>query len=323
LFARRPRDGERSRGRTGELSVVSTATNSPHVVALTATGVPSQLTLTPDPLSFGNVQVGTPSATQFVTVRNTGVGPVQVNSFTASGDFSVVTVGVVNCSLTTPLPAGAICSLAVHVTASAAGARTGELTVVSTATNSPHVVALTATGVPSQLTLTPNPLSFGNVQVGTPSATQFVTVRNTGAGPVQVNSFTASGDYSVVTVGVVNCSLTTPLPASAICSIAMRVTPSAAGPLSGTLTVSSTAANSPQTVDLLANGVLSVTGVAAQSVDRPVVATGAATIAASPPGNANINAIAQVGAAPNRGVLSSAARPVLVTLNVAKRPLDE
>jgi hypothetical protein len=91
---------------------------------------------------WSNVQVGTPSATQFVSVRNTGVGPVHVNSFTATGDFSVVTTGVANCSLIAPLPAGAICSIAVRVTASVEGVRTGELTVVSTATNSPHIVLL-------------------------------------------------------------------------------------------------------------------------------------------------------------------------------------
>jgi hypothetical protein len=45
-------------------------------------------------------------------------------------------------SLIAPLPAGAICSIAVRVTASVEGVRTGELTVVSTATNSPHIVLL-------------------------------------------------------------------------------------------------------------------------------------------------------------------------------------
>jgi hypothetical protein len=240
--------------RSGTLTVVSTATNSPHAVDLLATGVMPQLTLTPNPLDFASVQVGTPSPTRFVTVHNAGVGPVQVTSFVATGDFAVVAAQS-NCSLTSPLQAGANCFIALQATATVAGPRTGTLTLASTATNSPHTVDLLATGVMSQLTLTPDPLDFASVQVGTPSPTRFVTVHNAGVGPVQVTSFAATGDFAVVAAQS-NCSLTSLLQAGANCFIALQATATVAGPRTGTLTLASTATNSPHTVDLLATGVM-------------------------------------------------------------------
>jgi hypothetical protein len=189
-----------------------------------------------------------------VTVHNAGVGPVQVTSFAATGDFAVVAAQS-NCSLTSLLQAGANCFIALQATATVAGPRTGTLTLASTATNSPHTVDLLATGLMPQLTLTPNPLDFGSVQVGTPSLTRFVTVHNAGVGPVQVTSFAATGDFAVVAAQS-NCSLTSPLQGGANCFIALQATATVAGPRTGTLTLASTATDTPHLVDLLANGVL-------------------------------------------------------------------
>jgi hypothetical protein len=68
--------------------------------------------------------------------------------------------------------------------------------------------------------------------------------------------------------------LTLPLQAGATCFIALQATV-AAGPRTGGLTVASTAANSPQSIDLLANGVLSVPTATVASLASPLEVGGA------------------------------------------------
>ena len=79
-------------------------------------------------------------------------------------------------------------------------------------------------------------LTFGSVDVGATSATQIVTVTNSGSKPVAiVPSITGSGAFSIAqTCGSV--------PAAGSCAIWVVFTPTATGPASGALSISSTLA---------------------------------------------------------------------------------
>jgi hypothetical protein len=241
------------------VSIGSNAPAAPHLVALNGSGVRT-VTVTPDPLNFGDVQVGTPTSL-FVTVRNAGVSPVQLMTLGTSGDFSVTPP--FSCPVPGPLPAAASCTIRVTVTATVAGPRTGTLTLTSSAPASPHTIVLQANGVPAQLTVTPDPLNFGDVQVGTPTSL-FVTVRNAGVGPVQLLTLGTSGDFSMTPP--FSCLVPGPLPAAASCTIQMTVTATVAGPRTGTLTLTSSAPASPHTVTLLANGALTTTTIEPSSL---------------------------------------------------------
>src|SRR4029077_19294133 len=99
-------------------------------------------------------------------------------------------------------------------------------------------------------------LTFGDQQVGTKSASQTVTLSNTGSGQLTITSIAASGDFAATT----DCGST--LDSGASCSIFVTFTPTAVGPLSGLITITDDGAGNPQTVPLNGNGV----GVAAASV---------------------------------------------------------
>jgi Abnormal spindle-like microcephaly-assoc'd, ASPM-SPD-2-Hydin len=114
------------------------------VVPISGTGVASilQLSASPASLSFGSLTTGT-SATQSVTISNTGNSSVSISQVSASGaGFS--TSGI---ALPLSLAAGQSTSFSVSFAPASAGSLAGSVTVVSNATNSPLVVALSGTGV--------------------------------------------------------------------------------------------------------------------------------------------------------------------------------
>lgn len=102
------------------------------------TGGPS-FGLTPDPLVFGSVQVGT-NTTSVMTLVNSGSAG-SISGIAVTGDFSIASQ---TCSST--LGAGASCTVTIRFAPAALGTRTGSITVTTDAVDSPTVVSLSGTG---------------------------------------------------------------------------------------------------------------------------------------------------------------------------------
>ena len=115
-------------------------------VALSGVGVaPPGVSLSPaSGLTFGATGVGLTSAAQTVTLTNNGGLPLSIASVSTAGDFAIAAGGN-GCGAT--LAQGAACTIQVVFTPTAGGARTGSLTVVSNAPNSPQTLALSGAGV--------------------------------------------------------------------------------------------------------------------------------------------------------------------------------
>jgi hypothetical protein len=109
-------------------------------------GGSATLALNPASLQFADTDVNTNSDWQTVTVTNTGTAPATIQSVTATGDFTVTTT----CG-TTVAP-GANCTATVTFHPSAGGARTGTLSIRSTAANANATAALSGTGVAATTT---------------------------------------------------------------------------------------------------------------------------------------------------------------------------
>jgi hypothetical protein len=144
--------------RTGAITFTDTGTGSPQTVTLTGTATPgtATVTVTPSSLAFGSQALTTTSAPLSVTVMNTSTGPVNFTGFTVSGanagDFSVpLPNSSSGCSATGTLAAGASCTISVLFAPSANGARAATLNIADNATGSPQTVALSGTGVTSQV----------------------------------------------------------------------------------------------------------------------------------------------------------------------------
>src|SRR5205814_151235 len=139
--------------------------------------------------------------------------------------------------------AGATSSFVVKFAPSATGAVSGNVSLVSTASNSPTGLTLSGAGAAApitQLTANPATVNFGNVTVGS-SGTQAVAISNTGNVSVTISQITTSGtgfSLSGVTVPVT-------LNPGQSSSYTAKFTPTAAGSASGQISVVSNAPNSP------------------------------------------------------------------------------
>jgi len=98
------------------------------------------VTLSPSSLAFGTQFVGLKSAAQTLTITNSGNAALAISGISATGDFAQTNT----CS--SSLAAGASCVVTLTFTPSAAGSRTGALTIVDNATGSPHTASLAGTG---------------------------------------------------------------------------------------------------------------------------------------------------------------------------------
>ncbi len=231
--------------------------NSPQNVSLSGTGSNSPgVGLAPTGLDFGNQLLATTSAPMTVTLTNTGAAALTINSFAASGDFAATSTGASACP-TSPatLAAGGTCTINVTFTPTASGARTGTLSLADDAGGSPQMFSLSGNGTAPGVGLAPTSLDFGNQLLATTSAPMTVTLTNTGAAALTINSFAPSGDFAATSTGASACP-TSPatLAAGANCTINVTFTPTASGARTGSLSVTDNAGGSPQIMTLSGNG---------------------------------------------------------------------
>jgi hypothetical protein len=225
--------------RIGSVIITSNAPGSPHSIALSGIGQGGTGQLGSSALSYAAQSVGTTSAAQTLTFRNTGLAALNIAGIVSSGDF----VRTTTCGAT--LAIGANCSISVSFSPTALGARNGTVVITSDATNSPATVSLTGTGVAAPVvSLSPANLSFVWPTLGSTSAAQTITLTNSGGVALTQTSITANGDFAVSN----NCGAG--LGAGGFCAISVTFTPTTTGTRTGSITVVSNAPGSPHTVNL-------------------------------------------------------------------------
>jgi Abnormal spindle-like microcephaly-assoc'd, ASPM-SPD-2-Hydin/Beta-propeller repeat len=188
--------------------------------------------------------VGATSPPQTVTVYDLGTDPLTVSNVAINGDFAIQSN---NCG-TVP-SAGGSCAITMTFSPTKAGTRTGTLTITDSSVGSPHMVLLVGTGGQPAAVPSPTTLSFGNQTVGITSAARSVTVTNSGALNTTITQVHVSGDFNETN----NCPLS--LTPAVSCTIQVAFTPTTTGVRNGTLTITDSAPNSPQTVSLAGTGV--------------------------------------------------------------------
>ena len=200
--------------------------------------------LAPASLKFSNQTVNTTSKAKTVTIKNLNAGfSLAFSNFSVSAPFAI---SANTCGAT--LGAGKTCKVSITFTPTVPGTSTGALLVYDNATGSPQSVPLSGTGIP-QSTLTPGGLTFPNTKVGKTSANKNVTLKNYLPTELSGISYSTTGSFAVSSS---TCSTT--LGGNQTCTISVTFTPTATGLATGTLSVSDSASNSPQTVSLSGTG---------------------------------------------------------------------
>src|SRR5216683_1132112 len=98
------------------------------------------LSLSSFSLSFQDEGIGGTTPSQQITLANTGSATLNITSIVPSGDFAATTCG-------SSLAGGTSCTISVTFTPTAAGARTGTITITDSVASSPQKVTLTGNGV--------------------------------------------------------------------------------------------------------------------------------------------------------------------------------
>ncbi len=206
---------------------------------------PAMVDLSPTSLTFGPQNVGTTSAPQTMTLTITGEGTLLILNTTVSGDFAQTN----NCGSSL---ANSSCTISVTFTPTTAGGRSGSITFTSNATVVPYSVSLTGTGTAPVAGVSTTTLTFSNQGVGTTSASQPVTLSNTGTAALTIASIATSAKFGQTN----NCGGS--VAASGSCTINVTFSPTAAGRITGTLTITDNnneVTGSTQTVALSGTGV--------------------------------------------------------------------
>ena len=201
------------------------------------------ITLSPASLTFPVQAVATQSSAQTVTVASVGNQPVTFGLPVIGGDF----VETDNCSGQT-LPVGATCTFSVSFAPTQTGTRGGTLTIHANIPGGQATVSLSGIAAPAAaVVLTPLTLTFPATIVNQTASAQIITVANTGANAVSLNSPAITGDFAIAAS---TCGAT--LASQTACSLSISFTPSAGGTRTGVLTVTDSAGT--QTAQLTGTG---------------------------------------------------------------------
>ena len=209
----------------------------------------------PPPVSFSQTSVifpaqlvGASSSPQPVILTNNQTVTLNISNITTTGDYGQTNdCGVV-------LPPSDSCTVAITFTPTTMGTRTGSLLVTDDANNSPQNVSLSGIGIAPIAKLSSTTVRFGTTSLGTTSAVQKVKVSNSGTAVLTINTVSASGDFNETD----NCAGRSIQPSS-FCTVNAQFEPSVSGTIGGAITITDTASNSPQIINLSGTGVDPVT----------------------------------------------------------------
>lgn len=253
-------------GYSGAVRVTSNAAGSPHVAALSGNGVANAVPVlvwdgAATPLDFGNVSVGTVSALQSVTLRNSGPGGATLSVINSVGGdaamFAVVSdpADAATCRAGGVLFEGQTCRIDIRFAPGANGARSATLQAASDGSPPPlrNLLGNGLAGPAPAIEVSPVTATLADTRIGAVSDPIEVVVRSSGAGPLSVTGMTVSGPFTLASK---DCPATRPftLAAGASCAMTVRFVPESEGAANGTLSVSSDAGAAAPSVALSANG---------------------------------------------------------------------
>jgi uncharacterized repeat protein (TIGR01451 family) len=242
----------------------------------------SHLAVTPNPLDFGDVLLGF-DKTLTVTFSNSGTDDTSIFKIVIDGqnpnDF-IVRIPSLTCVVGPDafiVPAGTSCTVDVTFFPTATGDRTATLEFPNSSIDGIQTLPLTGTGINPAVSLSAPSLDFGQQVVGSTSQPKTISVANIGTTDLTVHNVTASGDFGADATG---CTAQ-PVPPGQACAINVTFSPTATGSRSGTLTITSNAASSPDTVALAGTGVAPVIAVSPGSLAFGTVPIGTVSSAQS------------------------------------------
>jgi methionine-rich copper-binding protein CopC len=208
-------------------------------------------TLAPGSLTFSGQAVGVASAPQNITLTNSQNVTLNITSITFSGTNSADFAETNNCG--SSLAPDGTCTISVTFTPGGLGTRTALLNVDDSGTNSPQTASLTGTGI-TPVTLSASSLSFGSILINSSGTAKPVTLANNQTVALTNINISISGSAAYSQVNTCGTSI----PAKGQCTITVTFAPTTTGVQTGTVNITDSASNSPQSISLTGSGMLPV-----------------------------------------------------------------
>jgi hypothetical protein len=249
-------------GNPGTYAATGSATNgwTMQMVALkpAAPVTSAVVSLSPSSLTFSSQAVGATSASQTITLNNSGNAALSITSIAVTGTNGSDFAQTNTCG--SSVAAGTTCTIGVTFKPTATGTRTAAVTLTDSATGSPQSVSLSGTGAGTVggaagavASLSFSSLNFWNEPVSVISSSQVLTLTNTGSAALSISSIAFTGANAADFTQVNTCGAS--LAAGGSCTIAILFTPSAIGARVASLVITDNASGSPQSVSLSGTGV--------------------------------------------------------------------
>ncbi len=241
------------------LTALVTGRSQPQPAANGASVNPN-LSVSATALNFANsvVVTGVSSETHTLTIQNIGTTAFAL-SLALSGDFT--DANNTNCGAT--LAGGASCSVTFNFVPSQPGTRQGLLAVTAGAGTTPAYVTLSGVGTAILSPVNNGTLNFGGVIAGQPTVQWYKITQPFTSFAVATASATLGSPYTAVIVQDIgyghgqpaSTAFTTSATGSCLnCWVGVQFTPPATGPVTGTLTLTSSTAGSPYVLSLTGYG---------------------------------------------------------------------
>lgn len=212
--------------RTSVLGVMTGGTLNPLTAVLTGSGLAPSVSLNPPYPYFPSQMIGT-TATQTVTLTNTGQAPLTISGITMSGSTDFTQTNNCPVSPSTLAVAGS-CNFTLTWRPQIVGYEYASVTITDNASPNTQGISMSGSSYSAGIaSVTPNTLTFPTTLLGSTSAAQTVTLTNTGTGPLGNISVASYYDFPVTN----NCPASLAIGAS--CTISVSFAPSQVGPNSG------------------------------------------------------------------------------------------
>ena len=236
--------------KTANLVISDNVPGTPQLVALSGTAVaPPQAQVTPDNWDFGSQNVGTQSSTETFTITNTGNASLNfAQAIGLAGPNAADFRQTNNCPIS--LAPSLSCSISATFSPQSAGAFSASIDIANNAVGSPQSVPLTGSGVfLAEAQITPPTLTFGPQVIGTSSAPQSISIKNTGSAALIFSQIASTGANAGDFIASGNC-LGSEIAPGLSCTVFVRFSPQTTGTKSASLSITDDASNTPQTVTL-------------------------------------------------------------------------
>lgn len=240
------------------LQAADSAAGSPHAVSLGGNGVAGPVgspTLAPTaPVDYGDVQLGQRSAPRPFALGNSGAASYTISTIAITGaDASSFAIDAGGCAAGQAIAPAASCAVSVSFVPAAIGAKTARLEI-TVSNGSQLSVDLRGTGLavaaPS-IDTGAGMLDFG-VQPLNGTATQTLTVTNSGTAMLQVSAIGVTGPFTIDTAASQCPPAPFTLAPGASCQLVVIFNATVAGKQSGQVSIASNAGPTPKSVVLAA-----------------------------------------------------------------------